>query len=221
MRKMTVHQGNIRELTDKDRLAKTIGSRLKNLRKSMGLSIKQLAHGTSLSQALFSRIENGFITPSIPTLQTIANTLKVDITYFFEKEEEKQYVISANGNRRLISSNPKIPQSRTYQFEMLAEGMENAFMEPVIITLPTEETGLGSISHLGQEFTYVLEGKMKLTLGEKEFSLKKGDSAYYNAVIPHQAISLSKRPARVLNVHFIPSNRSSSFDTPTSSDRER
>ena len=219
MRKMIVHQGKIKALTDKDRLAKTIGSRLKHLRKSMGLSIKQLAQETSLSQALFSRVENGFIIPSIPTLQTIANTLKVEITYFLEKEEEKQFIISTNGSRRIISSNPKVPQSRTYQFELLAEGMENAFMEPVIITLPTEETGLGSISHLGQEFTYILEGRMKLTLGEKEFTLKKGDSAYYNAIIPHQAISLSKKPARVLNVHFIPSNRSSTFEMANASDQ--
>ena len=187
----------------------------------MGLSIKQLAHETSLSQALFSRVENGFVIPSIPTLQNIADTLKIDITYFLEKEEEKQFVISKNDNRRTISSNPNVSKSRTYQFELLAEGMENAIMEPVIITLPTEETGLGSISHLGQEFTYILEGQMKLTLGEKEFTLKKGDAAYYNAVIPHQAISLSKKPARVLNVHFIPSNRSSTFEMSNPSEQGR
>jgi transcriptional regulator with XRE-family HTH domain len=221
MRKMIVHRGNIKELTDKDRLSKKIGSRLKHLRKSMGLSIKQLAHETSLSQALFSRVENGFVIPSIPTLQNIADTLKIDITYFLEKEEEKQFVISKNDNRRTISSNPNVSKSRTYQFELLAEGMENAIMEPVIITLPTEETGLGSISHLGQEFTYILEGQMKLTLGEKEFTLKKGDAAYYNAVIPHQAISLSKKPARVLNVHFIPSNRSSTFEMSNPSEQGR
>ena len=56
---------------------------------------------------------------------------------------------------------------------------------------------------------------------EKEFILKKGDSAYYNAVIPHQAISLSKKPARVLNVHFIPSNRSSTFEMSNALDQDR
>ena len=73
---------------NKDDLARRIGSRLKDLRKAMGLSMKQLAEATSLSPPLFSRIENGLVMPSIGTLQLIADFLKVDLTYFFKKEED-------------------------------------------------------------------------------------------------------------------------------------
>jgi transcriptional regulator with XRE-family HTH domain len=189
-----------------------IGNRLKELRKSMGLSMKRLADETGLSPPLFSRIENGLVMPSIPTLQTISDILKVDIGYFFEKGEEKGFVISRSGSRRVIKSKRGSKGKMAYQVELLAEGMENIFMEPVIVTLLGKDDDVEAIGHVGQEFSYVLEGKMELTLGKKKFILKKDDCAYYNAFIPHKGISLSSKPAKTLNVHLIPGRRTGIFE---------
>jgi len=65
--------------------------------------------------------------------------------------------------------------------------------------------------HDGQEFMYVLEGKMKLTLGAKEFILKKGNAAYWNGNVPHKAIGLGKKPAKSLHVHLIPGRWTGTF----------
>jgi transcriptional regulator with XRE-family HTH domain len=200
-------------MENRDDLTKRIGAKLKVRRKAMGLSMKQLADETELSPPLFSRIENGLVMPSIQTLQTISNILKVDIGYFFKKEEERGYVITRQGNRRMTYSK-RGSKGKVYGLEPLAEGMENPFMEPCIVTEfiePHEDFPLAR--HDGQEFVYVLEGKLELTLGEKKFALNRGDAAYFIGEIPHGGKSLSKKPARTINVHLIPGTRIGTFET--------
>lgn len=197
---------------NKDDLARTIGSRLKALRKAMGLSMKQLADATNFSPALFSRIENGLVMPSIPTLQLISDFLKVDLAYFFKKEQERGYVITRQGNRGTSYARRGIKGKITYGLELLAEGMENPFMEPCIVT---EFAGCDEdfqlAKHDGQEFIYVLDGKLELTLGDKKFALASGDAAYFIGEIPHGGKSLSKKRARTLNVHLVPGTRIGTF----------
>ena len=86
-------------------------------------------------------------------------------------------------------------------------------MEPCIVTEhagPHEDFPLAR--HDGQEFVYVLEGKLELTLGEKKFALNKGDAAYFIGEIPHGGKSLSKKPAQTVNVHLIPGTRIGTFE---------
>jgi transcriptional regulator with XRE-family HTH domain len=201
-------------MQEKDDLARKIGSKLKQLRKRSGLTLKNIAGTTELSSALLSRIENGLAMPSIQTLQVIANTMKVNLGYFFEKEEkERGYVISRQGTRKVSYSERGSKGKIAYEVELLGEGMENPFMEPIVATLVARnDQDLEGISHGGQELLFVLEGKMELTLGEKKFILKKGDAAYYDGDIPHKGISLGKRLARTLNVHLIPGRRVGTFE---------
>ena len=199
---------------NKDDLTRRIGGRLKELRKAMGLSMKQLAEATDLSPPLFSRIENGLVMPSIPTLQLISDFLKVDIGYFFKKEEDRGYVITRHGSRRMSYAKRGLKGRVTYGLELLADGMETPFMEPCIVTefaRPHEDFELAE--HNGQEFTYVLEGKLELTLGEKKFALNKGDAAYFIGEIPHGGKSLSRKLSKTLNVHLIPGTRIGTFKT--------
>jgi len=212
MAKANKHQRNSQE--DKSDLEKRIGNKLKGLRKSMRLSMKQLAEMTNLSPPLFSRIENGLVMPSIPTLQTISNILKVDLGYFFKKEEDRGYVITRQGGRKITYSKRVLKKRAIYGLELLAEGMENPFMEPCIVTEfagPDENFPLAK--HDGQEFVYVLEGKLELTLGEKKYALNKGDTAYFIGEIPHGGKSLSKKLARTINVHLIPGTRIGTFES--------
>ena len=195
-------------MENKDDLARRIGVRVKGLRKGSGLTQKRLAEATGLSSGLLSRIENGLAMPSIPTLESIANCLRVAIGDFF-KEGEKRYVVSRQGKRRVIKS------KRGYVVEFLNEGMKNAFMEPAIVTTKREEVGepVRMSVHGGQEFVYVLEGIVALTLGEKKIRLKKGDVAYFDGDIPHKGVSVGKKSARTLNVHLIPGQQVGTFES--------
>jgi transcriptional regulator with XRE-family HTH domain len=195
-------------MRQKDDLARKIGARLKDVRRNSGLSQKRLAQSTGLSATLLSRIENGIVVPSIPTLIAISNALKLNAGYFFRDEEsEKGYVISYKEKRTQTVS------ERGYIAELLAEGMENPFMEPAILELKgtDKENEAKLVTHDGQEFLYVLEGRLELMLGSRRFFLKAGDAAYWNGNIPHTGITVGKKPARTLNVHLIPGKRTGSF----------
>ena len=93
--------------------------------------------------------------------------------------------------------------------------MENPFMEPAIVTLmgKDQDKEVELATHAGQESMYVIEGRIELTLGEKKYTLKKGDAAYWNGSVPHKGISLSKNPAKTLNVHLVPGKRTGTFIT--------
>jgi transcriptional regulator with XRE-family HTH domain len=194
-------------MPNQDALAARIGSNLKQLRVESGLSQKGLAEAAQLSPTLISRIENGLVRPSIATLELIAQSLKVDIGYFFRDEERQQFVISYRGGRK------NVPSQRGYDIETLVEEMENHFMDPGIVSLrgKEEEEKVEFATHEGQEFMYVLEGKVELILGSKRFILKQGDAGYWNGSVPHKGISLSKKPAKTLNVHLIPGTRTGTF----------
>jgi transcriptional regulator with XRE-family HTH domain len=198
-------------MENKDTLARTIGSRLKNLRKDSRLTQKKLAEATGLSSGLLSRIENGLTMPSIPTLQIISNVLKTEIGYFFQDEEEKGYIITCPGERRVVVSKSGPHGKIAYKLELLAEGMKNPFMEPAIVTPVGQEGEVEGRIHDGQEFMYVLEGKVKLTLGGKDFILNKGNAAYWNGSVSHKAVGLGKKEAKSLHVHLIPGRWSGTF----------
>jgi len=199
-------------MSSKDVIAGRIGKNLKTFRHELGLSQKSLASASGLSPTLISRMESGLVMPSIATLQEIADSLKVDIGYFFKGEESREYLITRKGSRKISYAKRGSKGKLTYGLELLAEGMENPFMEPCIVTEfagPQDEFQLAK--HDGQEFVYVLEGKLELTLGEKRFVLNEGDAAYFIGEIPHGGRSLSKKSARTLNVHLIPGSRIGTF----------
>jgi transcriptional regulator with XRE-family HTH domain len=195
-------------MTKQDALAGRIGANLKTLRLESGLSQKGVAEATQLSPTLISRVENGLVRPSIATLELIAQSLNVDIGHFFRDEERGQYWISEKEKRKTV------PSERGYGIERLIEGMENRFMDPAIVTLreKEEEEKVEFATHEGQEFMYVLEGKAEVILGSKRFILKQGDAAYWNGSLPHKGVSLSKKPARTLNVHLVPGKRTGTFE---------
>jgi len=196
---------------EKNGLAKRIGRKIRALRAQNGITQKRLSQVTGLSSAMLSRMENGQTIPSIATLQRISDTLKVDISYFFQKEEEKDYVVTLPGKRRIVISRSGPHRKVAYELELLADGMKNPFMEPAIVNHVGEEQEVDPRTHDGQEFMYVLEGRVKLTLGSKEFILGKGAAAYWNGNIPHKGVSVGNRKARAIHVHLIPGRWTGTF----------
>ena len=199
-------------MQDKNDLAKQIGKRIRDLRKEADLTLNQLAGDTGLSSPLLSRLENGQTIPSIQTLQLIASSLKTDIAYFFKTDESKSYVLSRKGKRKFLHSERGAKGKVTYKVEKLADRFDSPYMDPMIATIVARDhKGFNAISHGGQELLYVIEGKIELTLGKEKFIMSEGDAVYYDGDAPHKAITLSKKDAKTLNVHFIPGKRVGTF----------
>jgi transcriptional regulator with XRE-family HTH domain len=205
----------------KDDLARKIGGRVKGFRKGSGLTQKDLADAAGLSPALLSRIENGLVMPSIPTLQIISDTLKTEIGYFFKDEEQGGYVVTRPGERRVVVSKSGLHGKLAYELELLAEGMNNPFMEPAIVTPVGRDEEVLLRTHDGQEFMYVIEGRLKLTVGSKEFILGVGNAAYWNGRVPHKTVNLGQKRARAVHVHLIPGRWTGTFQHEDLPDRGR
>ena len=195
-------------------LSVRIGQRIRLLREETGLSGKDLAAAAGISAPFLSRVENGKTMPSIPTLQSLAEVLKVDMASLLSQSEQGSFTISRKSERRSFYSLRGSDKRVCYRMAYLADNMPDAIMDPALVTdLMRSEDELELSVHGGQEFCYVVRGSIELILGSQRFVLEEGDAAYWDGRIPHGAISRGDPPAETLNIHVIPGTRTGTFQT--------
>ena len=158
-----------------------VGSRLRVIRLVKGWSIRLLAEKSNLNANTLSLIENGRTSPSVGTLQRLAQSLQVPITTFFEADQGKQEVVfQKNGSR------PRAQFSYGLM-EDLGAGMPRYGAEPLIVSLnPGAGSGKTSIVHTGREFVYCLNGPITYIIDTKSYTLEEGDSLLFEAYLPHR-----------------------------------
>jgi transcriptional regulator with XRE-family HTH domain len=158
-----------------------VGRRLRELRTARDLSIRALAKKSGLNVNTLSLIENQRTSPSVSTLQQLAQTLQVSISTFFETNQgDKKVVHQKTGARpRAAFTHGTI--------EDMGAGMSRFGAEPLIVTLaPRADSGKTPIVHTGREFVYCLEGQIVYTVGSETYRLEPGDSLLFEAYLPHR-----------------------------------
>lgn len=172
-----------------------VGQRLRELRLGRGLSIRLLAEQSGLNVNTLSLIENQRTSPSVSTLQQLAQTLQVPISAFFETDHgDRKVVFQKDGAR------PRAAFSHG-SMEDLGAGMARFGAEPLIVTLePNADSGKTPIVHTGREFVYCLEGHIAYTVDGETYLLEPGDSLLFEAYLPHQWKNLDGTPSRNLLV---------------------
>lgn len=182
-----------------------ITRRLKELRKSKNIRLDKLAEQTGLTKGYLSRIEHSTNPPPISTLSRIADALGVDITELFPKTgepvQDEELAISRKGQR--VRMNRK-GTSYGYIYEDLALAKQGKNMEPFLVTVGFDQKVdiQTDFRHQGEEFILVLEGTMEFFFKGKSYILEEGDSAYFDADIPHSGKSLGDKKAKLLIVIY-------------------
>ncbi|MBW1889261.1 MAG: helix-turn-helix transcriptional regulator [Deltaproteobacteria bacterium] len=180
----------------------SVARTIKNLRKKKAYSLNKLSELSGLSKGYLSKIENGINVPTITTMARIATALEVDVTYFFLKQGEsvqnRKMVAVRKGERKEI--NIKIPESVVRKRWPLASRKYDRHMDPYIIEVPVESTNTYQFE--GEEFYYLLAGKIELTYGGERYVFEEGDSVYLDCNIPYSGRSLGPEPAKVLVVVY-------------------
>lgn len=173
----------------------SVGKRLREIRSERGLSMRSLAEMSGLNINTLSLIENERTSPSVSTLQQLAQGLKVNITEFFELEQQsKKVVYQKKGKRPCVSFAHNT-------IEDLAAGMPRFGAEPIIVTLyPNAGSGKNPIVHTGREVVYCLEGRIAYTVDGEKFLLEPGDSLLFEAYLPHHWKNADVIPSRILLV---------------------
>ena len=174
-----------------------ITARIRACRQAAGLTLAEAAQRAELNKATLSKIETGRISPPIATLLRVAKALNVAITDFFvDSQATPEYVLTRKGRGIRVESNGS---QFGYSYEALAFGRMSKNAEPFYLTIePTDPPG--EFHHQGQEFIYMLSGRMEFTVGNESMILAAGDSLYFNASHLHRTKVLGKRPAKFLCV---------------------
>jgi mannose-6-phosphate isomerase-like protein (cupin superfamily) len=160
-----------------------VARRLRELRESCDASVEWLAGKLSVPADDYRGFEDGSGDIPISVLYQVCGIFGVDFTELLTGKSPKldTYCIVRAGQGVNVDRYPG------YQFESVAFNFLHRKMEPMIVTLEDEGGGphKNLVTHSGQEYNYVIEGRVRLTLGKKDFVLGVGDSCYFDPRIPH------------------------------------
>jgi transcriptional regulator with XRE-family HTH domain len=171
----------------------SVGQRLHEIRILRRLSMRSLAEMSGLNINTLSLIENERTSPSVSTLQQLAQSLQVPIADFFATDDgNKELIHQKHGQRSRVAFEHST-------IEDLAMGMPHFGAEPLLVTLnPGADSGKNLIVHTGREFVYCIEGHIAYTVNNKEYALEPGDSLVFEAYLPHHWKNSDPAPSRIL-----------------------
>ncbi len=174
-----------------------IGANIRRLRQEAGLTLTALAGDAGLTKSTLSKIETGQVSAPISTFLRIADGLSVPLSEFFiEPEADPPYVLTRKGQGRIITRDGS---KFGYAYEALALEMRRKRVEPFLLTVNPGDKG-GEFRHGGQEFIYMLTGRLRFTVGDDELILRPGDSLYFDPQHAHTSAVVGKTPAKFICV---------------------
>ena len=194
----------VREVAEKN-LEVAIGRQVRELRKRQRMTGADLAVLTGLSVGMLSKIENGQISPSLNTLQVLANALRVPLVQLFSGFEEKRGAMHVKAGQGVETD--RAGTRAGHQYSLLGHiGSNNSgvVVEPYLITLTNDSDRFPTFQHEGLEMIYMLEGEVKYRHSDQLYLLEPGDSLLFDADAPHGPEVLSKLPARFLSIICYP-----------------
>ena len=175
-----------------------LGARVRQLRKDRSWTLEQAATEAGMARSTLSKIENGQMSPTFEVMRKLANGLGIGMPQLFTAPAETQ----ANGRMDVTRSAEGAPIiTPTYEHELLGNKLRQKAMLPyrAHIRVRHFEEFDGWVRHDGEEFLYVLTGAIRLyTEFYEPVEMRRGDSAYYDAAMGHNVISISDEDALIL-----------------------
>lgn len=186
---------------------KIIGERVKNMREANELTREQLAERCGLNELQIADIEENTEIPSLAPLIRIARALGVRLGTFLDDQANLGPVVCRQNEEHpgMSFSNSATQARKHMTYHSLSNNKAGRHMEPFMINLaPRSEADFVLSSHEGEEFILVLEGSVEINYGEECYVLYKGDSIYYDSIVPHVVHARDEQEARILAVIYTP-----------------
>jgi len=188
----------------------TPGERIAEIRKTYSVSREDLAERSGVSVELISKIEDDGHIPDLAPLIKISRGLGVRLGTLLDDHEKLGPVIcrvgEAASSSRFKTGLPEgvaAGEHHGLNFNALAADKSGRHMEPFIVTIESDAHQEKS-SHEGEEFIYVMEGKLAFEYGTSKDTLNMGDSVYYDSIVPHRVYSADKNAVKILAVIYTP-----------------
>ncbi|MBN1411344.1 MAG: cupin domain-containing protein [Spirochaetales bacterium] len=177
---------------------RTVGENIAELRQNRNLSIEELANLLRMDPSYLEQIEREAIEPAVSELMRIANALGTDVSslIYGKKFLEKKAIPTRPAER------VKVERRSDFIYESLAPHYSGKHMEPFLVEVePHDPRHPLFTRHSGEEFHFVISGRLKIIVGRDKFTLKKGDSIYFDSSLSHALYALGK-PVKLLSVLF-------------------
>ncbi|MGD2185295.1 MAG: cupin domain-containing protein [Desulfobacterales bacterium] len=172
-----------------------VGQKIKKARTAKKMSLDWVANETGFATEYLKDIESGKAIPPVGALLQISRALEIDSGALLkEPESQLQSRIKAHTKR-----------TENYAYTTLTPGAENKHLKAFLVTVEPQQDHKGvGYHHEGEEFVYVLGGKIEVAVGEHINVLETGDSLHFNSAIQHNLRSISDETAELLVVIYSP-----------------
>lgn len=174
-----------------------ISMRIRELRELLDISALDLAQKVGVPYETYLNYENGKLDIPISTLYEIASQLSTDMTVLLTGEAPRMdtHCVVRAGYGADVERFPG------YRYSSLAFNFKDREMEPLLVALEPDDEPAPLVVHGGQEFNYVIEGRVRIRVGKNTFELNTGDSIYFDPRLPHaqSAIGGSAKFLTVIN----------------------
>jgi len=175
---------------------KPIGKKLLALRRAKKLTLKQLANETGLAPDYISKVEKGGVMPPVAVILQLSRAMEVDSSILLSTEKKKEKETSARDYEK---------RTEAYSYRVLTPQAPNKHLQAFRIHIdPLSEHKGVSYQHVGEEFAYVLKGKVEIMVGESKNVLEPHQSLHFNSSIIHKMRKLSPEQAELLVILYTP-----------------
>lgn len=180
-----------------------VGTRLKTMRVTAGLSQRRLAELSGVPHGQISMIETNRSSPSVSSLRKIIGGLNVTMSEFFEPDSPANTAVFFKpGDLRDLTSRiysaleephgrmtlMQVGDAKAHNLQILYERYE-----------PGADTGETMLEHVANEGGVVISGEIEVTVGDQVMILKAGDSYLFNSTLPHRFRNIGDREATVVS----------------------
>ncbi|MDR1675643.1 MAG: cupin domain-containing protein [Tannerella sp.] len=177
---------------------KQIAERLTGLREVLEIGAEEMAGVCNLPVDEYLLLESGTVDISVSVLHRIAQAYGIELTVLMFGDEPKMssYFVTRKGRGVAVE------RTKAYKYQSLAAGFTKRKADPFLVTVHPKPDGepMYLNTHAGQEYNYVISGRLLFQINGKDLTLEEGDSVYFNSELPHGMKALDGQTVTFLAV---------------------
>jgi transcriptional regulator with XRE-family HTH domain len=169
-----------------------LGQKIRRLRKANNLTQEELANRAYLTKGFISQLERDLTSPSIVTLKGILDVLGEELADFFRDTKHERVLFEKKA--RVLSST----STEEMRVELLVPSAQSRLMDPVLVSLDPGTYTETHSGHEGEEFGFLLQGRVTLWIDKVPYRMRKGDCFYFPAHLEHRVHNSGRTAATLL-----------------------
>lgn len=171
----------------------SVGDKVRQMRENLKMDLEQLAEKTGYTMDYLKAVENGAVSPAVGNLIQISRALALDSASLLSED------------RKMERQKSYLKRTKAYSYKSLTPEAQDKHLWAYLVTLdPKKEHEMVAYKHEGEEFMYVIEGRVEVKVGEAVHELKKGTNLHFDSGMAHHLRNLSSKTSKLLVVVYTP-----------------